>query len=219
MNETINVLIVDNDMLLIEGLVKVLEDFEAINCVGFACSGKECFNLIDEIKIDVILMDIRMETPTAGIDTATKILLQKGIKAPKIIFLTAHPQEEKAAEKAINGAMCLDKNIGIQKLNYIIISSYKEHLQIQQLSVSSKLDKEISRRFLKKRMSRPQFHVYCYLAKGYTIPFIARHIGLREATIRTYRRNIFARLSDFGVTDQESLERLEQQFDLCEEIF
>lgn len=56
-----------------------------------AFSGIEAYNIFETENPDVILMDIRMETSTAGLDTARKILEEK--KVP-IIFLTAYSDQE-----------------------------------------------------------------------------------------------------------------------------
>lgn len=211
----INVLIVNNDALLVESLVKILIDFKEINCVGCAYSGKECIAKLHTMSPDIILMDIRMETPTAGIDAASTILMKQGTKAPKIIFFTAHTQEEKAVVRTIKGADILDKNINIEDLVAVIKTRHHMHRLMRTLPYATVAYKNMTRQFLKNRLSPKQFEVYCYLVKGFSIRAIAEHLLLLEAIVRTYRRNIFARLADFGVTDNSSLQRLERKFELC----
>lgn len=58
---------------------------------GSAASGREIESLALSTRFDVVLMDIEMETTTAGIRAAERILEKK--PEVKVIFLTAHETE------------------------------------------------------------------------------------------------------------------------------
>jgi DNA-binding response OmpR family regulator len=60
-----------------------------------AYSGQSAFKLFESEKPDVILMDIGMETSTAGIDAAKKILAEDHVP---IIFLTAYSDLQTLSE-------------------------------------------------------------------------------------------------------------------------
>lgn len=88
----IRVLIADDFALLREDLAETLSAEPDMEVVGQAASGAEIVRLAQETDFDVILMDIEMESTTAGIH-ATETILQHKPDA-LIIFLTAHETEE-----------------------------------------------------------------------------------------------------------------------------
>ena len=88
----IKVLIADDFQLLREDLCEVLSAEEDILVVGQAASGAQIVQLAETTDFDVILMDIEMETTTAGI-RATETILQMKPDAV-IVFLTAHETDE-----------------------------------------------------------------------------------------------------------------------------
>ena len=87
----IRILVAEDFDLIREDLVDTLSAQEDMRVVGQAASGAEITALADTTECDLILMDIEMETTTAGIKAAETIL----DKYPglMIIFLTAHETE------------------------------------------------------------------------------------------------------------------------------
>ena len=99
----IRVLIADDFALLREDLAETLSAEPDMEVVGQAASGAEIVRLAQETDFDVILMDIEMESTTAGIH-ATETILQHKPDA-LIIFLTAqrlliyHLQKQSHAQR------------------------------------------------------------------------------------------------------------------------
>ena len=88
----IRILIADDFELLREDMKDVLSAQADLQVVGLAASGAEIERLADEVLFDVILMDVEMETATAGI-RATEHILAAHPDA-LILFLTAHETEQ-----------------------------------------------------------------------------------------------------------------------------
>lgn len=88
----INILIADDYELLREDLVEMLSGQQDLNIVGIAKSGAEIIDLASIIPFDVILMDIEMEVPLAGIYATVEIL--KMHPQAKIIYLSVHESKE-----------------------------------------------------------------------------------------------------------------------------
>lgn len=111
----IQVLIADDFQLLREDLCETISAQEDMEVAGQAASGAEIVKLARETDFDVILMDIEMETVTAGIQ-ATETILQEKPDAV-ILFLTAHETDEMillsmgagAADYLVKG--CADEEI------------------------------------------------------------------------------------------------------------
>ena len=84
----IRILVAEDFGLLREDLCDTLDQQEDMEVAGSAAAGREIEELARSTPFDLILMDIEMETTTAGIRAAERILEHK--PEAKVIFLTAH---------------------------------------------------------------------------------------------------------------------------------
>ena len=84
----IRILVAEDFDLIREDLCDTLEQQEDMTVVGSAATGEAIQALALEHDFDLILMDIEMETTTAGIRATERILEQK--PEAKVLFLTAH---------------------------------------------------------------------------------------------------------------------------------
>jgi DNA-binding NarL/FixJ family response regulator len=109
-------LLADDHTLVLEGLKKILEnDFEL---AGAAENGRDVLRLADELKPDVVLLDISMPLLN-GIDTAKQLLkISPGIK---VIFVTMHADSDYVAEAFRAGASgyLLKRSAGSELVNAI----------------------------------------------------------------------------------------------------
>ena len=88
----INILIVDDLQPVVKRLVRILKKDDRIKSIRTAFSGSDAVKLVYEKEPDIILMDVNMETGTAGIDS-TRIIL-KDFPHIKIIMLTVYEDED-----------------------------------------------------------------------------------------------------------------------------
>jgi len=91
----VNILIVEDERITAEDIKK------ALNSVGFnvpaiVASGEEAIKACEELKPDLVLMDIKLEGKMDGIQAAEKIRSKTGIP---IIYLTAY-SDEKIVQRA-----------------------------------------------------------------------------------------------------------------------
>ena len=84
----IRILVAEDFDLIREDLCDTLEQQEDMTVVGSAATGEAILALALEHDFDLILMDIEMETTTAGIRATERILERK--PEAKVLFLTAH---------------------------------------------------------------------------------------------------------------------------------
>ncbi len=85
------VLVVDDDRLVTISLKTILEGSDRIEVPAMGYSGRDAVRLYEELRPDVLLMDIRMEDMT-GLDAAEKIL--ENSPEAKILFLTTFSDDE-----------------------------------------------------------------------------------------------------------------------------
>lgn len=87
----IRILIAEDFQLLREDLQETLNRQEDMTVVGAAATGAALEQLAREVPFDLALVDIEMETTTAGIHAAERILSEHPDAI--VIFLTAHETE------------------------------------------------------------------------------------------------------------------------------
>jgi DNA-binding NarL/FixJ family response regulator len=86
-------------ILIVDDLINIREYFEMIisnekdmTVLGTAGSGAEAVRMAEQLSPDIVLMDIQMETNTAGIEAIKKI--KRMNEKIKIIVLTIHEEDE-----------------------------------------------------------------------------------------------------------------------------
>ncbi len=84
----IRLLVAEDFDIIREDLCEIIQQQPDMEVVGSAASGEAIQAMALAVDFDVILMDVEMETTTAGIRATERILEQK--PEAKIIFLTAH---------------------------------------------------------------------------------------------------------------------------------
>ena len=118
----IRVMLVDDQIILAEGIKSVLETSGDIQVCGIAADGAQALNLAQKANPDVILMDIRM--PGMNGVVATK-KIKEVLPDVKIIILTTFDDSDYILS-AINGGACgyLLKDIGSTALIDAIRNAY-----------------------------------------------------------------------------------------------
>ena len=89
--EAYNVLIVDDHLVVREGLKLILETNDKFQVIGEAENGSQALDILKAKKPDVILMDLNMPVLN-GLDTITK-LNELNVRIP-IIILTTYNEDE-----------------------------------------------------------------------------------------------------------------------------
>ena len=79
------VLLVDDDPVFLDAVSAVLETrYE----VATAASGKEALGRVEELKPDVVVLDVMMEHLSAGFDVARELRRRESTRAIPIVMLT-----------------------------------------------------------------------------------------------------------------------------------
>ena len=132
------VLIVDDEPLARQRLVRLLESIDGYEVIGQACDGASAIEQVDALKPDIALLDIRMQG-VDGLDVA-KAIDEKGLDTV-VIFITAYDEYALDAFDAKAQGYLL-KPVDSEKLEKVLqqasrgISAYSVH-QRTHLSASS----------------------------------------------------------------------------------
>lgn len=195
----IKVMLVDDQIILAEGIKSVLETDKDITVCGVACDGAEAVAMAQEKKPDVVLMDIRM--PNMNGVAATK-RIKEALPSCKIIILTTFDDSDYILSAINNGASgYLLKDIGSTALidairnaysgDTILPSKIAKKITDAALMVSSDRELKLKRAF---GLSDREAGIAMMLAEGFTNRQIASALKLTDGTSRNYISTIYLKL-------------------------
>lgn len=195
----IKILLVDDQIILAEGLKSVLQTCNDFEVVGIAIDGVEAIRMARRFKPDVILMDIRM--PVMNGVVATKHIKEYDDNI-KIIVLTTFDDSDYILS-AINNGACgyLLKDISAHVLFAAIKNAYegdtilpsKIARKITNAAMFVSNDKEIK---LKKafNVSDKEVDIIFMIKDGFTNRQIASTLKLSDGTARNYISGVYSKI-------------------------
>jgi len=190
---TIKVLVVDDQVLICDGIAKLLEGEKDIEVVGRAYSGQEAIEKAERLKPDIILMDIRMP----GIDgiSATKMIKAQN-PSIQIIAISVYEEDDLIMRMFQAGAVgYILKDISLENLVKAIKNVYKG---------TTMINPRISRKLLKLITSDPkssneltprELDILREIARGKSNKEIAEELYLSESTVKSHISHIFQKLN------------------------
>ncbi len=206
MEDTVKVMVVDDQALVREGIASLLAIQPGIKVVGTAQDGAQALEIFSEIEPDVILMDIRMPVMD-GIEAAGKILS----KQPEMILLmlTTLEDDEYIVKSLKAGAVgYLLKDMLASDLAQAIRMAYRGVFQLSP-SVAGNLIRLTDARQKPARedeytdriaeLTPRELDVLKLIATGATNREIAQTLFLSEGTVKNIVSRIFSCL---GVNDR-----------------
>ncbi len=180
----IRVLLADDHAIVREGLERILKA-NNIEVVGQADNVSSAWATYNELKPDVLVMDILMPGST-GIDGVR--FIRKRAPDAKIVIFSIHENTQLIERILSAGAyayvakssdlMDIVKAIEMANKRKAYISS-----ELAQSMVYSRLE---STENVLSTLSEREFHIFCLVAEGNSIPEIAGKIFLAEKTVANY---------------------------------
>jgi two-component system nitrate/nitrite response regulator NarL len=101
MSSTIRVVLADDHVFVRDGIKSLLENEVNIEVVGEATDGLEALKIVETVKPDLLILDIRMPNLT-GIEVVEKLRSQNNMV--KIVMLSMHESEEYVLKSIKAGA-------------------------------------------------------------------------------------------------------------------
>jgi two-component system invasion response regulator UvrY len=190
----ISVLLTDDHVLVRTGIRRLLEDSKQVVIVGEADCGEDSLTLAQQLKPDVILMDVNM--PGIGGVEACRRILQRD-PSQKIIVLTIHNEQTFPKRMLEIGAKgYLTKECDVDEILLAIKQvndggAYIAPSIAQQLALSLLPGKEYNPI---DRLSRREFQVMLMISHGLTNAAISEKLCLSPKTISTYRLRLLEKL-------------------------
>lgn len=91
--DEIKIIIADDNIEILDKIKETIEKMSGIKLLGMAKDGKEEYEMIKEMKPDLVLTDLEMPELT-GIEVLEKIKEENIEKMPQVIFITGKPSTD-----------------------------------------------------------------------------------------------------------------------------
>lgn len=192
---SIKVMLVDDHILMREGIKNLLEFDGSIEVVSEASDGVECLSNLKYTNPDIILLDINMPGKN-GIDVLTEIK-RKNVSV-KILILTVHNEVEyllKAIDIGADGYILKDTESAELKraINYIIQGeNYIQPSLIPALN-SRLVNRDIDKEKIDS-LTRRELEVLIQVSNGMFNKEIANSLDISERTVKNHISNIFKKI-------------------------
>lgn len=187
----IKVVIADDHPFIREGIKKVVNSKSDLEVVGEAADGNELLDLLEEVKPNILVLDITMPG-RSGLELLKHISnLYPGLP---VLVLSIHSEERFAVRALRAGAQgYLTKTSISEELIKAIrkIATEKRRYITPEVAEQLASQVDVSRnKQLHEELSDREFQVLCMIAKGMKVSDIAQELSLSVQTIHTYRTRI-----------------------------
>lgn len=194
------ILIVDDHQLAREGLKAVLQG-DGIDVVGLASNGEEAIALTQELRPDVVLMDIRLGEGMDGLEATRKIAAMD--LPTKVVMLTLHDMPGYVREALSAGAagyVLKDTAIGDLRAAITQVMAGQSALPLNLVSAAMREEtRPSSYRNIAQILTAREQDVVALIAKGLTNKEIARELDISPATVKVHVERLIGKL---GVADR-----------------
>ena len=201
MDEIIKVLIVDDQMLVRDGISTLLDIKPDIDVVAVAEDGEDAIAKVNQFQPDVILMDIRMPNMD-GIEATEKILAQNN--AIKIIMLTTFDDQDYII-RSLKVGSCgyLLKDIPTSELAQAVRQAYRGIFQYSSGAMGKLVAGDMLRPPQEKQnldeiydmLTKREVEILQLIAEGESNREIADRLFISEGTVKNHVSKILNTLN------------------------
>ena len=213
-NGKIKVAIIDDQQLIIDGLIALLHNNEAVKVVGYTTNGSNAYELIRSNQPQVLLLDYRFpDLNTDGIEIA--ILLLSHFPSLKILMLTSYDEItliKEALKKGLKGYLLknTDKSELIHAIKQVAAghSYLGPNVQRKIINIWEKEEpsnvKDRSSGFKAKvdhPLTKRELEIARLYSNGKSRKEIAEELFISTNTVDTHLKNTFGKLNVKNVAE------------------
>lgn len=201
----IRILLADDHGIVRSGMRSTLKDANDMKIIAEAKTGEEAVTLAQQLKPDIILMDINM--PGTDGFSASLQLLQSGL-AVKVLIISGQPDsmiQRRLLQMGISGY--LTKNTSPEILKKAIRAVYAGEQYFDIPAAIMPADSPFN------LLSDRELQIALMVARGMTTKEIAQHLFLSNKTVNGYHRDLLKKLD---VKKDVELTRLALQYQLID---
>lgn len=189
----LRLVVVDDHPVVRDGLRGMLSSQPDFEIVGEAASGMEALTVVDAVRPDLVLTDLRMPEPSGG--TLIRLLLER-VPTASVLVLTTHDTDSDVLPAIEAGAIgYLLKDAPREELFRAVRAAARGETVLSP-SVAALLLSRIrpGRPLNETRLSTREREVLALVAQGRTNAEAAAALFISEATVKTHLQHIYAKL-------------------------
>ena len=203
MSDEITVLLVDDQELFREGVRVIIDAQEGMRVIGAAGDGVEAVRLVDELRPDVVLMDIRMPQMD-GVEASRQIFAPeraaRRTKPVRVIVLTTFNLDDRAATAIRHGASgFLLKDTTPLMLRDAIRTVHGGNAVLAPQDLATLLDRQFQAEVAPPAaflgLTDKEREVFTAVARGLSNAEIAGTVFASESTVKTHVGAILRKLA------------------------
>jgi DNA-binding NarL/FixJ family response regulator len=192
----IRVLIADDQRVVREGLSMVLGLMKDVEVVGAAADGAEAVALVQQVRPDVVLMDLRM--PRCDGVEATRRLRAEAPQV-KVVVLTTYSDDRSVLEALRAGARgYLTKDAGGEQIYEALRQVLDDHAAIdpavQRHLIDAIANDPAPRSDMPNGLTAREGEVLSLMAGGLSNAEIASRLVVSEGTVKSHVNHLFAKI-------------------------
>jgi len=192
-----SVVLADDQRVVREGLATLLGLLPGIEVLGTAADGEEAIALVQRLRPDVILLDLRM--PRCDGVEATRRLREEGAET-KVIVLTTYADDRSVLEALRAGARgFLTKDAGAEEIERAIEAVVRGEAAIDPAVQHHLVEAVAGTPELQHGLTPREAEVLRLIAEGLSNAEIAVRLVVSEATVKSHINHLFTKT---GVRDR-----------------
>jgi DNA-binding NarL/FixJ family response regulator len=196
MNKQVNIMIADDHSMVREGIKQLLELDGDIVVTSEASNGKQCIELLDESRTDVLLLDINM--PLMNGLQVLQYIRENRLKV-KVLILTIHNEVEylmRAVELGVDGYVLKDSDSSVLKKAIFCVNRGEAFIQPELTPILKlKLEEKNNQTNEDGALTKREIEVLKLLAEGLFNKEIAYMLAISEKTVKNHVSNIFKKIN------------------------
>ena len=196
MSKPVYIMIADDHSMVREGIKQLLELDGDIVVNSEASNGKQCIELLDENRTDVLLLDINM--PLMNGLQVLQYIRENRIKI-KVLILTIHNEVEylmRAVELGVDGYVLKDSDSSVLKKAIFCVNRGEAFIQPELTPVlKMKMEEKNNQTNEDDSLTKREIEVLKLLAEGLFNKEIAYMLAISEKTVKNHVSNIFKKIN------------------------
>jgi NarL family two-component system response regulator LiaR len=202
-NNQIRVMIVDDHLMVRDGLRVFLSVYDDILVIGEADDGQKAISICDELHPNVILMDLLM--PNMDGFEATRVIRKKN-SSVQVIALTSFADQDLVTQAFKAGVISyLLKDVHSEKLAETIREANRGRATIDSAAAQALVASTNESPTLGDELTTREREILTLLVAGKTNKEIAGQLSLSEGTVRFHVSNILSKMGASNRTEAVSL--------------